>query len=52
MKAAKQNYVARAKANDPVALTDLGGQCDVEGDSEGAFESFVVYISMPNANWA
>jgi tetratricopeptide (TPR) repeat protein len=34
------NSVVRAEANDPVALTDLGRKCDVEGDYEGAFEYY------------
>jgi TPR repeat protein len=31
-----QNYTKRAKANDPVALCQLGQKCDDEGDFEGA----------------
>jgi TPR repeat protein len=33
-----RNYMKRAKANDPVALCQLGNRCDEEGDFEGAFQ--------------
>jgi len=33
-----QNYMKRAKANDPVALCELGNRCDREGNFEGAVE--------------
>lgn len=37
---ADQNYMKRAKANDPVALRQLGGIRSEEGDYEGAFQYF------------
>ncbi len=33
-----KNYMKRAKANDPVALCQLGGTCCKKGDFEGAFQ--------------
>ncbi len=33
----KQNTMKRAKANDPAALLEMGKECYVEGDIEGAF---------------
>jgi TPR repeat protein len=33
-----QNEMKRAKANDPIALFNMGSNCYREGDYEGAFE--------------
>jgi TPR repeat protein len=33
-----QNYMERAKANDPRALFNMGSKCNAEGDYEGAIE--------------
>jgi tetratricopeptide (TPR) repeat protein len=33
-----QNHMKRAKANDPIALCELGVKCHHEGDYEGAFQ--------------
>jgi TPR repeat protein len=35
-----QNYMERAKANDPVALLKVGVNCQEEGDYEGAFQYY------------
>ncbi len=36
----KQNYMERAKVNDPVAMNELGRRCYSEGDYEAALEYF------------
>ncbi len=37
---ANQNYTKRVKANDPMALFQMGGKCHDKGDDEGAFEYY------------
>jgi hypothetical protein len=37
---ADQNYMERAKANDPVAIFKMGVDCQVEGENEKAFEYY------------
>ena len=45
-----QNYIKRAKANDPLALLQRGLQCDEEGDHEGAFEYYTKAAALGNMN--
>ena len=37
---ALQNMMKRVKANDPVAMREMGRKCCIEGDNEGGFEYF------------
>ena len=46
---AEQKRMKRAKANDPVALCEMGMKCDSEGDYEGAFESWTKAAALGNA---
>ena len=43
-----QNYMKRAKANDPVALCELGNRCDREGNFEGAVEKRQLHWEILN----
>ncbi len=43
-----QNYMERAKANDPVAFFRMGSKCKEEGDLEGAFEYWIKAAELGN----
>ncbi len=45
---AHQNYMKRAKANDPVALCEMGKKRHHEGDFEGAFEYYTKAAKLGN----
>ena len=47
---ADQNYMKRAKVNDPKALFKLGVKCDREGDFEGAIEYFTNAAALGEAD--
>jgi len=44
-----QNYMKRAKANDPIALFNMGKKCYEEGDYEGAFQYYTKAAALGNA---
>ena len=46
----ENNVTKRAKANDPVAIAELGNRCDHEGDYEGAFEYYTKAAGLGNMN--
>ena len=43
-----QNYVKRVKANDPVAIHQIGSKCNNEGDYEKAFEYLAKAAQLGN----
>ena len=45
---ADQNYMKRAKANDPVAIFRMGVKCYDEGDHEGAFQYWTKAAEVGN----
>ena len=44
-----QNYMKRVKANDPVAIRELGKRCRDTGDYNGAFEHFTKAAGLDDA---
>ena len=46
----EKNVTKRAKANDPVAIAELGNRRDREGDYEGAFDYWTKAAGLGNMN--
>jgi hypothetical protein len=45
-----QNFIERAKANDPIALFQIGDTCHDEGDYDGAFQYYTKAAGLGHVN--